>query len=296
MGTPTKAEALAQYQQLEMIAQAIVAHVRGLFRRQPSQIVPTIIGGQLRAAEIATRNVALWDRSQEPLTVPSAFAGWTSEGLPVENAFGGLVETLQQQSAAIAAPELWRLDAATESTIFDAGRSAAQTEIFTRPTWTNYVRMIVPPACDRCAILAGRIYRDSEAFARHPRCKCIHVPVTSWQDAHDAGLVASFAQAFENGHITGLSIADARAIKDGADPASVVNATRGLHAPGITSAQTIELYGRKIKITTDGVTKRAAWRKENPNLPVRLRPESIYQHAKDHQDGIRLLKLYGYIK
>jgi hypothetical protein len=29
---------------------------------------------------------------------------------------------------------------------------------------------------------------------------------------------------------------------------------------------------------------------------VRLRPESIYQFAKDREDALRLLRLYGYIR
>jgi hypothetical protein len=93
----------------------------------------------------------------------------------------------------------------------------------------------------------------------------------------------------------GLSKADARAIADGADPAQVVNATRGLRAPGITAAMRVEVFGRKVKATSEGTTRHAAWRKANPTRLVRLRPESIYQHARDRDDAIRLLKLYGYL-
>ena len=32
------------------------------------------------------------------------------------------------------------------------------------------------------------------------------------------------------------------------------------------------------------------WRRKNPGLPIRLRPQSIYEHAKDRDDAIRLLE------
>jgi hypothetical protein len=144
-----------------------------------------------------------------------------------------------------------------------------------------------PPSCARCAILAGRIYRDLDAFQRHPLCDCVMVPVETWQDAHDNGLISSPQDAFDKGEVRGLSQADAQAVTDGADLIAVVNATRGIASPTV--------FGRKVKATTAGTTKRAAWRKANPTTLVRLRPESIYDFAKDREDAIRLLKVYGYI-
>jgi hypothetical protein len=201
---------------------------------------------------------------------------------------------LKQVDADVQA-ELYRLDRAVQSHVADAGRTASQVEFVARPLWQNYVRMLTPPSCARCAILAGRIYRDLEAFKRHPGCDCVMVPVQDWESAHDAGLVASFQRAFEAGDVRGLSKADEQAIRDGAQPHVVVNAYRGLGAPGVTAAQTVTLYGRRAKITTDSTTRHSAWRKAHPNLPVRLRPESIYEHAKDREDAIRLLRLYGYL-
>ncbi len=183
-----------------------------------------------------------------------------------------------------------------QSEVQDAGRTASQVEFVTRPDWTNYVRMLNPPSCPRCAGLAGRIYRDLDAFARHPGCDCVMVPVDSWQEAHDAGYVSSFADAFEKGQVRGLSEADAEAIADGADPIEIVNATRGTSQPGITNALTVDLFGHRVKATTYATTKRAAWRKKNPTRLVRLRPESIYAVATDRADAIRLLRLYGWIK
>jgi hypothetical protein len=175
-----------------------------------------------------------------------------------------------------------------EAEVRDAGRTASQVEFVSRPDWTNYVRMLNPPSCPRCTILAGRIYRDLEEFARHPGCDCVMVPVEDWESAHDAGFVSSPQEAFDKGHVRGLSKADEQAIQDGADITTVVNASRGMVK--------VTAFGRRVKATTYGTTKRAAWRKANPTRLVRLRPESIYEFAKDRDDAIRLLTLYGYIR
>jgi len=58
---------------------------------------------------------------------------------------------------------------------------------------------------------------------------------------------------------------------------------------------TADVLGHRVKATTEGTTKRAEWRRANPTRLVRLRPESIYKYAKDREDAIRLLRLYGYL-
>lgn len=307
METPTLAQARSHYNRQRTIVAAAVATVRALFgRRVPlPQIVNTISAYQLASATASTMAIAgMAESGREPLVIASAFAGVSSLGFPISEP---LVATIDQHIPAPAEPmpSTWWTDAnefmasvelLIAAEIADAGRSAAQAEIVSRPDWTNYVRMLNPPSCPRCAILAGRIYRDLEGFRRHPNCDCVHVPVASWQSAHDEGLVSSPMEAFEKGQIRGLSKADEQAIRDGADISRVVNATRGTSVPGITAAYRAETFGRKVKATTDATTKRSQWRKDNPTRLVRLRPESIYEHAKDRADAIRLLRLYGYIK
>ncbi len=105
--------------------------------------------------------------------------------------------------------------------------------------------------------------------------------------------------------------AGARAIRDGADVARVVNARRG--AAGLTPAsggrlteaekkaarrglergrlQRTRVFGRDHFLTSEAVTKRGINRK------IRLMPESIYEIAGDNRDeAIRLLKVHGYIR
>ena len=72
--------------------------------------------------------------------------------------------------------------------------------------------------------------------------------------------------------------------------------TEQARAHGIPAKEVVEdIVYALDKATTEGTTKRAAWRKANPTRLVRLRPESIYAFAKDREDAIRLLRVYGYL-
>lgn len=257
------------------------------------------------------------EASREVLTaIPSAFAGETQLGFPIEAAvdtiFDRAFRDAEADFARAAEVMFAQLDLFVQSEIVAAGADAVATEILLEPAWTNYVRVLDLPSCDRCVILAGRIYRDLDGFARHPKCDCQHWPVDSWAEAEAAGLVTDPMVAFERGQIGGyrtqedgstrfessLSAADAQAVRDGADLQEIVNAKRGggRRPLGMTNAVTAEIFGRTVKATLEGTTRRAAWRRKHPDLPIRLRPESIYEHAKDRDDAIRLLRLYGYIK
>lgn len=308
MPTPPLAQARSHYRQQNAIVAAAVAAIRVLFQRRASipQVGATMAAYQIASAQASVRAIATMAGEQQPLTVPMSFAGVSSVGFPVVEP---LIATIDQHVPAPVEPlpDVWwdqslvdqflaDVEQLVASEVADAGRTASQVEFVARPLWTNYVRVLQPPSCKRCAVLAGRIYRDLEAFDRHPECDCVMVPVEDWEQAHAEGYVFSFEELFERGQVRGLSKADAQAIRDGADPSQVVNATRGLGAPGITAALRTEVFGRKVKATTEGTTRRAEWRRNNPTRLVRLRPESIYEHARNRDDAIRLLKLYGYIR
>lgn len=297
MATPSLQQARSHYDRQRRITAAAIVAVRRLFKRRAPllEVASTVASYQLASATASARSVAAFAGDRTPLTVPGAFAGVSSAGFPISEP---IIATIDQFAPAPAGPlpDVWWDDAREfmasierliASEVQDAGRAASQTEFVARPDWTNYVRMLNPPSCSRCAILAGRIYRDLESFQRHPLCDCVMIPVTSWQDAHDKGLISSPQDLFDRGQMTGLSKADTQAIADGADIGKVVNAARG--------TRTANVLGRRTKITTDGTTRRAAWRKANPTRLVRLRPESIYEFAQDRDDAIRLLKLYGYL-
>jgi hypothetical protein len=153
----------------------------------------------------------------------------------------------------------------------DAGRVASGIGVTTRPT-VGYVRMVNPPSCPRCAILAGRFYRYSSGFERHPNCSCVHIPAP--ENRADA-LETNPRRLLEEGQIRGLSKADTKAIlEDGADMNRVVNAHRGMYTASGNRRLTTERsrLGRQ-----------------------RLRPETIYREASSREEAISLLRLHGYI-
>lgn len=320
MATPSLQQARSHYERQRRITAAAVVAVRRLFKRRAPllEIVSTVSVYQYASATASTNTIAGFADSPSALTIPRAFAGVSSYGFPISEP---IIATIDQFVPAPVEPlpDTWWTDATAfmgaieqliASEVQDAGRTASQVEFVGRPDWQNYVRMLNPPSCARCAILAGRIYRDLDHFDRHPLCDCVMIPVQNWEAAHDMGLVSSAEDLFNKGQLgthrtlpdgskrfePGLSKDDMQAVRDGADMVEVVNARRGTSAPGITNALTTDLFGHRVKATTYGTTKRSAWRKANPSRLVRLRPESIYQHAKDREDAIRLLRLYGYIK
>jgi hypothetical protein len=297
VATPTLQQARNHYDRQRKIAAAAVLAVRSLFARNRPlpEIVSTVSAYQMASATASVNTVASFAGSSAPLTNPALFAGVSSFGFPL---YEPIVATIDQFAPAPteALPANWWEDAQAfmasveqliASEVADAGRTASQAEFVARPDWTNYVRVLNPPSCKRCVPLAGRIYRDLDHFQRHPGCDCVMVPVEDWESAHDEGYAFSAREAFDKGFIRDLTISETQAINDGADIHKVINSSRGLISPTV--------FGHKVKATTEGTTKRAAWRKANPSRLVRLRPESIYRMADDREDAIRLLRLYGYL-
>lgn len=159
--------------------------------------------------------------------------------------------------------------------VADAGRVADGVAIAARPriTWT---RMVVGDSCPRCIILAGRVYRYSDGFLRHPNCNCVHIPT-----AEDTGddFTTDPRRAFDEGRVVGLSKADEQAIRDGADMAQVVNARAGMTAAGTT---------------TSGTTRRGL-AGQRLGGRARLMPEQIYRESDSREQAIELLRQHGYI-
>jgi hypothetical protein len=211
--------------------------------------------------------------------MPGALAGIASDGRPLADllyrpAITALTQIGAGQSPARAMTSgAFTLDLITRTQVADAGRVADGMAVVVRPEVSGYVRRIVGKTCARCLILAGRVYRWNQGFARHPRCDCRHVPV--------AGIVPSDIRVSPRGYFDSLDRAaqdellgedGAQAVREGADIARVVNARRGM-------------------VTADGrqFTTELAGRRP------RLMPEQIYRDARDREDAVRLLRLHGYI-
>jgi hypothetical protein len=161
--------------------------------------------------------------------------------------------------------------------------------------------MVNPPTCARCLVLAGRIYRWSDGFDRHPRDDCVHV-ATNVAAARREGLVDDpqtyFQAASRAEQDRMLGKAGAQAVRDGADLNQVVNAHRGMTVAAP--------FGQPVLATTEGMTRRGlagqqflargATTKARQVQAVRLMPEQIYREATSRTDALRLLALHGYIR
>ncbi|UVK58397.1 hypothetical protein SEA_GLOBIWARMING_4 [Arthrobacter phage GlobiWarming] len=216
---------------------------------------------------------------------PPAFAGQAADGRPLNTLLYSPVTTAKQQLAdgasvtsALAAGR-GALDTIIRATVADAGRAAAGVNIASR-TGVGYVRMLNPPSCSRCSVLAGRFYRWNAGFDRHPLCDCVHVPSKGADAAKSEGLIHdpyeyfnSLSEAEQNSRYTK---AGAQAIRDGGDIFQVVNSRRGMKPGGL--------------VTTEGTTRRGNFGRKG-----RLTPEAIYQQAGSREEALRLLEANGYI-
>lgn len=111
----------------------------------------------------------------------------------------------------------------------DAARLASTAAAVVEPEIAGYERLVHLPACGRCIQLAGRLYRYSTGFLRHPGCDCAMKPVTREQrrtrniDNHPTALFARMTVAQQN---KAFGMNDAAAIRAGADISRVVNSRR----------------------------------------------------------------------
>lgn len=221
-------------------------------------------------------------------SVPSSLAGVASSGAPLADVLYSSViatRTALSQGLDLAEAKLSgqaQLDGIIRTQVADAGRSAESVELVTRPAVTGYVRMLSLPSCSRCAVMAGRFYRWSTGFQRHPKCDCRHIPSTE-NVADD--LTTDPAAAIKSGKVTGISSADAQAIDGGADIGRVLNARSGMSTAQVPGVGTVK--------TTTTLTRGRG----RVKVPIRLRPESIYEQANGNRDeALRLLKLHGYVR
>ena len=234
---------------------------------------------------------------------PSALAGVSSRGASLGAALysaiphtKALIEGGMPERVALSrGREVLQMSAATQ--VADAGRTAAGLDTFARPR-VGYVRMLNPPSCSRCSVLAGRFYRNNEGFQRHPRCDCVHVPTTRTEAASSEGLVhdpyAYFESLSESAQDKTFGKAQAQAIRDGADLFQVVNARRGMSYAGVSADGTRR--GQKVvsDFTREGTTRRALWGGANPK-GKRLTPDAIYAQGLPREATLDLLAKHGYL-
>lgn len=297
-------------------------------------ITQLITAGQVAAARQAEPYLARVERvtgfDAEPAKlVPEAFGGVMLDGREVgPAAFGAVTTTKRAIGAGYALPSAFEsgmafLGLIAKAAIADMGRQADNT-LAVGKGWTHYIRVVNPGACSRCAILAGKSSYKT-AFKRHPGCKCTAVPdaVDTARD-YGKGLMSSPEEYFEN--LTRaeqdriFTRAGAEAIRNGANPISVVNARRGALTGGglgrparlIPTTIGVRADGTPLRVflTGEGTTARGAFGARELRLTgeyaktgryrrtttVRLMPEQIQVMAGGNPERWReLLQKYGYL-
>jgi len=288
----------------------------------PSMIQVTDLA-QERVASLAQQYIpdVLAETGQKRAVAPtlavnaSSLVGTAGDGLPTEGLlYQGVVHARQQ----VAQGATWRqglasasglLTVAVGTLVADTARASESLAMGARPVG-GQVRMLNPPSCSRCVVLAGRWYRKSTGFQRHPGCDCVHIP-TSEGLAGDLTVDprAYFDSLDDAGKVKFAgSKANLEAIELGADINQIVNAYR-------TGMRTAQLYGKSITYTLEGTTRhglayramsqaqyvrrqqemlRAGQRYRSWRSP-RLMPESIFRIATSRADAERLLRLYGWL-
>lgn len=218
-----------------------------------------------------------------PEVVPAAFSGVASDGRsltklliqPLLSTYVNLDNGMPSGQALSVGMD--SMDRILTTQIQDAARIAGSVALAASTTHTYYVRVVEPSACDRCAILAGRRYKWSTGFLRHPHCRCLNVAETETTDVPSVKDIVD--QMSPEERVRTFGVAGAAAIDHGADPAQIVNARRGM--------STTELYGQTLRTTTTGAA---------PGQ-VRLMPESILALSNgDRAIAVDLFRRNGFIR
>lgn len=207
---------------------------------------------------------------------PAVFVSTAPDGRDMATLYDQAIVTAKTRvgrgvpaSEALAMSGRW-LTSVTLTVMADTRREVYAADITQRPTLTGYVRMLNPPSCKDCIILAGRWYRWNTGFDRHPNCDCIHIPSAEnlagdlRTDPYE--LFRSLSEADQE--LTFGRI-EARAIRDGADIYRVVNVGNR----NLATARSAARFGTPSRATID----------------------DIYRAAGTRSNAIRLMRENGYI-
>jgi hypothetical protein len=168
----------------------------------------------------------------------------------------------------------------------DAGRMATQTAMADDSAVRGYLRFVHLPCCPRCLILAGKFYRYSAGFDRHPDDHCTMMPAAEVIDPQDPGeLLAQMRKDHPAYLAKSLTPGDLQALDHGSDLNQVVNAHRGMATAAAQS-------------TTEGTTKRGVAGKRLRGA-ARMTPARIFAQAAsenwDRQQIVAQLMRAGYL-
>lgn len=289
MATPTEV-AEAHYAAQSRQGEATAVLVRKLWRQMDSddletswarivnRLTLTVGSGQLGAARAGAAYVPLAlaaagaDPEVDGEPNPNRWAGVASDGRPLDSLLFSSVVRVRQAFGrgefpreALAAGGQW-LETLTRTQVADAGRGASGVAIAARPR-VGYVRVVVAPCCQRCAVLAGKRFRFNQGFLRHPKCRCRHAPEA---DEFPSGYKADIRP--EDVH--DLTEDQRKAIGDGANLNQVINSHRA---------------GRR---SSDGMTTSEGY---VPKRGARLTPEGVYRVSSTREEAVERLRDNGYL-
>lgn len=196
--------------------------------------------------------------------IPAGFLAAAPNGFPVTETIDALPVKAKQAVAggatvveARAASATW-LSGVALTMLADTRRDVFQTDMVQRPQVTGYVRMLNPPSCSRCVILAGKRFQWNQGFQRHPNCDCIHIPATeSLAGDFTTDPYAYFNSLSPQEQDRWFGGANAQAIRDGADIYRVEN-TRNR---GLGTAAGNKRYGTPFRRTVEDIYSRDPSRK-----------------------------------
>lgn len=234
---------------------------------------------------------------------PLNFAGIASDGRGLESLLAGSVVNVRQlQRGGLDDAEALRrggsfLETVARTQASDAGRAAESVSLVAaqptnqagKPVEVGWIRVLTPPSCGRCTILAGKFYRWNQGFERHPNCDCRHVTVTEAMAEKintDPRLYFDSLTDEEQDYYFGPAVA--QAIRDGADIERIVNAAT---RPGaMYTADGGRRYTRELARRKNGLY---GYRSDAVRRPT---PWQIYHDAKGSKaKAIADLIRFGYV-
>lgn len=251
------AAAANQYDEQVRLTTLAVRQAKRQATRGTRVVSRTIATYQARAVELSL------DSAPDVLAEQGISTATSGDRIPTANLLTAPARSASMLDLADTDAAFARIVAAL---VNDAGRTAALADMGRREQVTGYVRSLRPPSCSRCAILAGRVYRYSQGFQRHPRCDCLMTPTNQ---TIGPSLVTDPQEALDKGWIRGLSQKDREAVDAGADLGRVVNVRR--KAAGLS-------VGSSVAMRAGALT-----------------PEGCAIYSSDREDFVRLLRKFGYL-
>jgi hypothetical protein len=262
-----------------------------------ASLAPVYVAAVLVAADLLATPVAA--------VVAAAFAGYATNGLPLATLFD-LAFARYRRALALGVPTsearamgLSRLLTYAATEISDTSRLAVTAASVADSRVVGYERIVYLPACGRCILLAGRLYRFSTGFRRHPQCDCGMHPVirAQWESHRDNNPRALFAAMTRAQQNKAFGTDDAEAIRAGADISRVVNARRrgALYVAGgheyTRDSTTVRGAGRRM----GELARRPGDRYRSTRID-RPTAAQLVNTARDETELVQQLRRFGYLR